>query len=955
MSNRCADSSLVSADSRLRDLYTAEALENSIPNSDPPVKPIPAIQDALEAFTANLPLDLLQSSEPLPGLAHTQTYFKLLGITPDQTVNLRALLPKNHPWQDVPWKAAISWKGTSERFLTDDFARHYQSMGYNLSLVVNQGGTLEREITTAIAFFVEHDDRTQIESIDSLRECGLPEPTFRINSGNKSVHHYWVIDTPANDIAEWKRIQRNLIALVQSDEHLRIPSFPMRLPGFYHVKTGNMATVFDVTGLKVSMADIDAICPQVPFTPRVIDGKAEIRVGEKASAIARSKPGSLRWAHIDAMDLPFDVPIELKSCLTKAHRDLIAEGAPEGKRRQMAVGLMKDLDGLFFLLDSIGQPISDDPWELLLQYAGNCTPAWEEDDAARLYESEEGRSEGASLTGENLERCVKGSAWRELKQIWEGAGMRNATVTLRELNGKGAASDEGMSAIDVASAELFEESQRYQNLSLVHVERGDKDKKDKISLLQQSKVASILKREWKGLLVFNLESHSFYKYGVEKDGLWSECSDLEIRTLVIKELDSRGCDVCGYGDHYPTGITKLLQSAEIIKEWGDTYGRIPLQNGVLDSKTRVLHPHSPDYRFTWQLPFAYDPTAKADKVIEFLMQSLEWDDGRVEICQAFLAAIVTSRADLQVFMEVIGTAGTGKSTFMKLAHALVGRENYHPVRLQSLETNRFEAANIYRKRLVTVTDSSEYTGGLSGLRTLTGDDVMVLERKNIQSTKTFRYQGMLLIAGNHPLQGDDHSDAISRRRLSMEFKVKPAVKKNMLSSGRNGQEWTGELSDCLPGLLNWVLALSFDRVTAIIEKNADDNPAQRATKLAVLLETHQIAPWFFDNCELTPEAKTGIGTAHQLSEHINKDGREVTVNFFDKADRDLYPNYAHWCKGANKKPRPMKNFTGELIDLINGQLSGTVEKGRNGRGVYISGITLTPEATKEAREFIGQT
>jgi len=924
-------------------------------SASPNITPLGNQSATLAAFTANLPLDLLQSEELLPGLDHTQTYFKLLGIAPDQTVNLRALLPKNHPWQDLPWKAAQSWQGKAEKFLTDDFARHYQSMGYNISLVVNQGGTLAREITTAIAFFVEHDDRSQLESIGFLRECGLPEPTFRVNSGNKSVHHYWVIDAPTTDIAEWKRIQRNLVALVESDAHLRIPSFPMRLPGFYHVKTGNMAVLFDVTGLKVSMSDIDAVCPQVEFVPREISGKAEIRVGKQASAIAHSKPNSLKWTDIDVMSLPFDVPIELKSCLTKSHRDLIAEGAPEGKRRRMAVGLMKDLDGLFFLMDSIGQPISDDPWELLLEYSANCDPAWGEEDAARLYESEEGRSEGASLTGENLERCMRGSAWRKLKQIWGETNVKDSTVTLRKSNGKGIANDRGMSAIELATAEIFEESQRYQNLDLVNVVRGGKGKEDKISLKQESLVAGILKKEWKGLIAFSLESHSFYRYGIERDGLWSKLSDLEIRTLVIKELDFRGCMECGYGSHYPTGITKLLQSAEIIKEWGDTYGLIPLQNGVLDSKTLTLHPHSPDYRFTWQLPFAYDTTAKPDEIIGFLMESLDWDDGRVEVCQAYLAAIVTSRADLQIFMEIIGVAGTGKSTFMKLAQALVGRENYQPVKLQSLETNRFEAANIYRKRLVTVADSSKYFGGLSGIRTLTGDDDLVYEEKNIQGGKTFRYQGMLLIAGNHPLQGDDPSDAIGRRRLSVSFNVKPKVKKNMLSSGRNGQEWTGELSTCLPGLLNWVLALSFDQVTAIIEKNTEDNPAQKETKLAVLEETHPLASWLFSNCTLdTPEAKTGIGKAQQLNGHVNRNGMDVSVSFFDNADRDLYPNYAHWCKGVGKKPLSLNVFTGQLINLINGQLSGKVEKARNKNGFYISGIAITPEAAQEAREFIGQ-
>lgn len=912
----------------------------------------------LAAFTANLPLDLLQSSDPLPGLNHTQTYFKLLGILPAQTVNLRALLPKNHPWQDVPWKAAQSWQGKAEKFLTDDFARHYQSMGYNISLVVNQGGTLAREITTAIAFFVEHDDRSQLESIGFLRECGLPEPTFRVNSGNKSVHHYWVLDEPTADIAEWQRIQRNLIALVQGDEHLRIPSFPMRLPGFYHVKTGKMATLFDVTGLKVSLEDIDAVCPQIEFTSREVSGRAEIKVGNQASAIASSKPDSLKWTNIDAMDLPFDVPIELKACLTKSHRDLIASGATEGNRRRMAVGLMKDLDGLFFLMDSIGQPISDDPWELLLEYAANCEPAWEEDDAARLYESEEGRSEGASLTGENLERCVRGSAWRKLKQIWSETNVKDSAVTLKKLNGKGLASDDGMDAIEVATAELFEESQ-CQDLSLVDVEIVGKGRfaKEKISQKSQSSVAYILKQEWKGLIAFSLESNSFYRYGTEKDGLWSKISRLEIETLVIKELEARGARD-HHTSNYVEGITKLLRSAELVKEWDDWQELIPLENGVLDYKTRELRPHAPHYRFTWQLPFAYDPAAKCDEIIGWLMVAMQGQDFKVALCQAYLAAIVTSRSDLQMFLECVGQGGTGKSTFMSLAQALIGKENYYSVDLETLETNPFVTANIYRKKLITVEDSNKYFGGLSMLRKLTGNDSLSYNEKNIQGGKNFKYQGMVLISGNNFLQGNDHSDALGRRRLTIEFTYAPPEyeKRDLLSPGKNGEEWAGEFSGCLPGLLNWVLELSPDQVKKTLKEAYTSEPTQLETKMEVLRQTNTLAAWVFESTHWKDcDQQQKIGGAQKVqTRSINTNGIDSTIHFFPHAEEWLYANYCHWCMQNNKKnPISCQLFSKDLLNLTNGQLGQSMCKIVDNKGARINGISLTSAATEEANAHIG--
>ena len=67
--------------------------------------------------------------------------------------------------------------------------------------------------------------------------------------------------------------------------------------------------------------------------------------------------------------------------------------------------------------------------------------------------------------------------------------------------------------------------------------------------------------------------------------------------------------------------------------------------------------------------------------------------------RAYLLGVVTGRTDWQKYLELVGARGTGKSTFTRLATALVGSENVHTTTLNKLEKFKFETASIAGKRL----------------------------------------------------------------------------------------------------------------------------------------------------------------------------------------------------------------------------------------------------------------
>lgn len=64
--------------------------------------------------------------------------------------------------------------------------------GRSVYSVVNDGGVSDPDITDCRAIFCEWDDKPIDWQITAWKELGLPEPTFQVLTGGKSVHSYWV-------------------------------------------------------------------------------------------------------------------------------------------------------------------------------------------------------------------------------------------------------------------------------------------------------------------------------------------------------------------------------------------------------------------------------------------------------------------------------------------------------------------------------------------------------------------------------------------------------------------------------------------------------------------------------------------------------------------------------------------------------------------------------------------
>ncbi|MBW4419811.1 MAG: hypothetical protein KME13_11350 [Myxacorys californica WJT36-NPBG1] len=456
-------------------------------------------------------------------------------------------------------------------------------------------------------------------------------------------------------------------------------------------------------------------------------------------------------------------------------------------------------------------------------------------------------------------------------------------------------------------------------------------------------VDSVLSQFYQKTLSWNPDRTCFYRYGTETQGVWSSESREFVEQLIKDELNSNGLD-CEYSADYVKSVYSLMSSSLACRNWSKELDSdlLPFQNGILRLSTREFSNHSPDHRLTWQLPYSYVPGATCEPIIDWLRESQNGDEKIVELLRAYLKAILCGRADLQRFIECVGKGGTGKSTYIRLAQALIGFRNCFVTELKQLEGNRFETAGIYGKRLVVITDSERYGGSVSILKALTGQDALRLEEKRIQQkSEGFMPNAMVLIACNEPIQSADYTTGFTRRRLSIPFEnqIAKELQRDLISIGRNGV--SGEFAEFLPGLVNWVLDMPDQQMFDLIKNTDVSVPSLNASRLESIVESNPLAAWLDSRCVFDADSKTYVGNAvkYTFSESPDDGATRTTRTYWEGSETLLYPSYIAYSNAVGTKPVSLQRFSRLLSDLCVGQLGhAEAKKERDSKGAHFVGL-----------------
>jgi putative DNA primase/helicase len=407
---------------------------------------------------------------------------------------------------------------------------------------------------------------------------------------------------------------------------------------------------------------------------------------------------------------------------------------------------------------------------------------------------------------------------------------------------------------------------------------------------------------------------------------WQPCQQNEFEADFTHFLYAGAGDL-GFRNAYANGVVALLQKSGRNRLPRRPQGLIPFLNGLLCLEERRLLPTTPENAATWVLPFNYVAAASCPNFLSWLDFAVNGDSGTIQLLRAWVNALLTGRPDLQVFLHLIGPGGTGKSTFGRLVFILVGEANATTTSLKQLETNRFEAANIYGKRLVAIEEADKYGGSVSVLKAMTGQDPLRLERKNQQQQGSFIFEGQTLLMSNERLATTDYTSGIERRRITVEFTRRIANEEREAFSKRGGEQVL--LHSEAAGIINWALGLSAEEVTAIFKEMPEK---VRKANLAAARFNNPIVDWMLSNLIPDPHAKTKVGDKQEYR------GSSSEI-LYRHADERLYPNYLTWCQRAGRDKVSTQRFSSALTDAA-ATYQVPSSKNREADGVKISGLRI---------------
>jgi Protein of unknown function (DUF3987) len=276
----------------------------------------------------------------------------------------------------------------------------------NVYFVVNGGGNKDKDVAQCRAIFYEHDNLEKNVQIDLWATLALPEPTFQIDTGGKSIHSYWVLADPIS-VGQWRSLQSDLLEFADADRTNKNPSRVMRLAGGIHQKTGQQATIITESGNRYTCQQLRGAIPEQAKPERKERPKAAPTVGA----------------------IPMTVILDPKN------RELIDSGSSKGGRNALGAYLARDLIGCEGWLRASGIEFDGTAEGLFQDYCDRCNPHLDEWERGTIWRSAVGDDPTPSLSDEKLKGCIQ--AWRYKQGDGQPQPRAAKTSTERAFEGNG--------------------------------------------------------------------------------------------------------------------------------------------------------------------------------------------------------------------------------------------------------------------------------------------------------------------------------------------------------------------------------------------------------------------------------------------------------------------------------------------------------------------------------------
>ena len=436
----------------------------------------------------------------------------------------------------------------------------------------------------------------------------------------------------------------------------------------------------------------------------------------------------------------------------------------------------------------------------------------------------------------------------------------------------------------------------------------------------ENDVAEIIATNQGDNYLYDSTHDNFYTYD-EDSGVWYVQDEMHVKRRIVNALDtfvSAGV-LPKYAASTVNSVYAMLQ-AKMLKslDGGRTSifskGRkhIPFANGALDSDSFEFKPgKNKELYFRSRLLYDWDQDRKCPKFLAWMNTSLR--QGQAKLIQAFARALLTGYTSGERFLHLVGPGGTGKSTMQQLMIALAGFSSTHTSSLELIEMNKFETYNLIGKRLLLLTDESNYNKRMDVLKKLTSaSDTLRAERKYGKEIISFKPECLVCIASNEHISSNDSTSGLERRRLTIVMdKVVPASQRRQLLDVYDDR-LEGEFVEELPGIVSWALSMSFAEMRDVLANPVKHAPSLAQTNIDALVFNNQYVAWMAECCLYAPNTATHVGRG---AARPSTDESEKGM-FVKNAYSELYASYANFCKSCGYKPAAKPRFVERTLETL---------------------------------------
>lgn len=712
--------------------------------------------------------------------------------------------------------------------------------GYGAYVVVNAGGHDTASITGVRALFVDFDEVD--DHLHRVSDLVPFEPGIIVESSPGKHHVYWLVD--GVPVAEFKRAQEKLIALLNSDTSVHDLPRVMRLPGYIHTKDKGQPFITRVThesGQRHDWAEFAAWLDKLP------EPKARTNQSEHSPA------GAADFAQLQEVlqFIPNTVATDYEQWQT-----VCAAIHHETQGTQQGYGLAVEWSAKSPKHDESVMPAKwasfggyDNPATMgtlkMLAKAGG----WNE--SASLMQrtqalTEDSSSDAIQSIVVDAYRLNPADRDRILKRIKTQSGI--ALGTLREMfNG----SDEGQ-------------------------EEGGPDH---LEIARQ--VVDKLGSE-------NLLGDPSGVWAWSESGVWKQQDERTVRQWTQSSIEGKADVTKGLVD----SVTDLFKT-EIHKPAHEFDVGPPECVNALNGEvylhdlagTWALEPHNREHYRTTQIPVTFDRQATAPRFEQFLGEVFKGDTDATDKRRAVLEMMgysLMAHCRHERFVIMVGTGANGKSVILSVLEALLGKVNVSGVQPSQFDRS-FQRAHLHGKlaNIVTEIKQGEVIDDAS-LKGIVSGEPTTVEHK-FKDPFVMRPFATCWFGTNHLPHTRDFSDALFRRALIVEFNnvFKPEL-------GNCDPLLKDKLIDELPGILNLALAAYAEA----LEHEFTMPVSCKAARESWRLEADQVAQFVESECTPDPLGTVEPGKLFNAYRHwASECGISKTVALRSFTDRLKVLNY----------------------------------------------------------------